>query len=72
MAKFLIELPDEVDQALDRLATDNHVKKVDVIRQALALYKYVMEKADGSDVQLSIRKDTPAGASEELATVSLR
>lgn len=58
MAKLTVEFNDRMNEMLQTLAAKEQTSKVDVIRRALALYKYVEEEAGKSDKRrLAITED---------------
>lgn len=57
MARLTLEFGPEGDEILKKLAAEASTTKVDVIRRALALYKYAIEETKGSKRRLSITED---------------
>ncbi len=58
MPKLTIEFNDRMNDVLEQLATKDDTSKVDIIRRALALYKYVDEEVGGNDRRkLAIAED---------------
>lgn len=49
MAKLTVEFNDRMNEMLEELAAKEDTTKVDVIRRALALYKYVEDEVGDSD-----------------------
>jgi hypothetical protein len=57
MAKLTVEFSPGMDQIISDLSSEKGLSKVEVIRRAVALYKYLdKELADGSK-QVAITKD---------------
>jgi hypothetical protein len=55
MPKLTVEFNDKMNQTLEQLAADKGVTKVDVLRRAVALYKYLeSEQKEGSNKKVSI------------------
>ena len=58
MPKLTVEFNDKMNQILEQLAEEKGTTKVDVLRRAVALYRYLdAEKKKDEDNQLSITKD---------------
>ena len=58
MPKLTVEFNDRMNQMLEELAAKEGTKKVDIIRRALSLYKYVDEEVgDGGKRRLAITED---------------
>lgn len=57
MPRLTIEFNDQVNEILEDLADKDQTTKVDVIRRALALYKYVHKEAIEQKRKLSITDD---------------
>jgi predicted transcriptional regulator len=53
MARMTIEFPDKLNEILEKLAKENKMAKVDVLRRALALYSYV---AQNNEVKVGTNK----------------
>jgi len=61
MPKLTVEFNDKMNQILEQLAEEKGTTKVDVLRRAVALYRYLEEeKRKDEDNQLSITKDGKA------------
>jgi predicted transcriptional regulator len=58
MPKLTLEFNDRLSQVLEQLAAKEDTSKVDIIRRALALYKYVDEQVgDNDNRHLAIAED---------------
>lgn len=58
MPKLTVEFNERINQMLEELAAKDETTKVDVIRRALALYKYVEEEVGkGDHRRLAIAED---------------
>jgi len=58
MPKLTLEFNDRMNKILQDLAARDDTTKVDVLRRALALYKYVVDETDkGEDRGLAIIED---------------
>ena len=61
MPKLTVEFNDKMNQILEQLAEEKGTTKVDVLRRAVALYRYLDdEQKKGEDKQVSITKDGKA------------
>jgi predicted transcriptional regulator len=56
MAKLTVEFNDKMSQILDKLAQEKGTSKVEVLRRAVALYKYLDSEANQQDKKVSITK----------------
>ena len=58
MAKLTVEFNERMNKMLEELAGKEETTKVDIIRRALALYKYVEEEVGKSDKRrLAVTED---------------
>jgi len=58
MPKLTIEFNDRLNEMLEQLAAKEDTTKVDIIRRALALFKYVEEEVGAGDKRkLAIAED---------------
>jgi predicted transcriptional regulator len=58
LPKLTVEFNDKMNQILEELAQEKATTKVDVLRRAVALYRYLdEEKKKDEDKQVSITKD---------------
>lgn len=64
MSRLTIDLPQRADEALAELAKKNHTSKAEIVRRALALFKYVQEESVEKGHQLSIRERDPSPEQE--------
>lgn len=61
MPKLTVEFNDKMNQILEQLAEEKGTSKVDVLRRAVALYRYLdAEQKKDEDKQVSITKDGKA------------
>jgi predicted transcriptional regulator len=49
MAKLTVELNDRMNEMLEQLAAKEGTTKVDILRRALALYRYVEQEVGDND-----------------------
>jgi hypothetical protein len=57
MAKLTVEFNDKMSEILEKLANEKGTSKVDVLRKAVALYRYLdSETKDEKDRKVSITK----------------
>jgi predicted transcriptional regulator len=49
MAKLTVEFNDKMNETLEQLAEEKKTTKVDVLRRAVALYKYLDEEQNQGD-----------------------
>lgn len=54
MAKLNIQFDEEMDKMLEELAEKKGTTKAEIIRRALAIYKYVEEETRGGKRRLAI------------------
>jgi len=58
MPKLTVEFNDKMNEILDELAKDKGLSKVEVLRRAVALYRYLDSEQKDGDKKVSItRKD---------------
>jgi predicted transcriptional regulator len=60
MPKLTVEFNDKMNQILEQLAEEKGTTKVDVLRRAVALYRYLDDEQKGEDKQVSITKNGKA------------
>jgi len=61
MPKLTVEFNDKMSDILERLAEEKGTTKVDVLRRAVALYKYLdSEQKEDESKKVSITKDGKA------------
>lgn len=61
MPKLTVEFNDKMNEILEQLAEEKGTTKVDVLRRAVALYKYLeSEQNEDEDKRVSITKDGKA------------
>jgi len=62
MPKLTVEFNDKMNDILQELADDKDTTKVDVLRRAVALYKYLeSEQKEDKGARVSITKNGKAG-----------
>jgi predicted transcriptional regulator len=54
MSKLTVQLGDKTNQLLEQLATDKSTTKTEIIRRALAMYKYLDDETSDGDKRVSI------------------
>ena len=54
MSKLTIQLGDKTNQLLKQLATEKNTTKTEIIRRALAMYKYLDDETRDGDKRVSI------------------
>ncbi|PYT91886.1 MAG: hypothetical protein DMG36_16830 [Acidobacteria bacterium] len=58
MPKLTVEFNDKMNDILEQLANDKGTTKVDVLRRAVALYKYLdSEQKEGENQKVSITQN---------------
>jgi predicted transcriptional regulator len=57
MPKLTVEFNDKMNEILDELAKDKGTSKVEVLRRAVALYRYLDSEQKDGDKKVSITKD---------------
>jgi hypothetical protein len=58
MPKLTVEFNDKMNQTLEQLAEEKGTTKVDVLRRAVALYKYLdAEQKEGGNKKVSITQN---------------
>lgn len=58
MAKLTVEFNDKMNETLEQLADEKKTTKVDVLRRAVALYKYLdEEQKQGGNKRVSITQN---------------
>lgn len=60
MARLTVQFPDRTSKILEELSEDNQVSKTEVLRRALALYKYLGEevrKGKGKKLAIADKDD---------------
>ena len=70
MAKFTIELKDEIDKILGNLTAEKGVGKADIIRQAITTYAYLQQEA-GPYVQEQKLSITSTSTDEIIKNIKL-
>ena len=60
MPKLTVEFSDKMNEILEQLANEKETTKVDVLRRAVALYKYLDSEQKDENKQVSITKDGKA------------
>jgi predicted transcriptional regulator len=60
MPKLTVEFNDKMNQILEQLAEEKGTTKVDVLRRAVALYRYLDDEQKGEDKQVSITRNGKA------------
>jgi predicted transcriptional regulator len=68
MPKLTVEFNDRMNEMLEQLAQEEDTSKVDIIRRALALYKYVEDEVRENDK----RKLAIAEGDEVIKEIVLR
>ena len=54
MSNLTIQLGDKTNQLLEQLATEKSTTKTEIIRRALAMYKYLDDETRDGDKRVSI------------------
>ena len=54
MSKLTIKFGDQMREVLEELAEDRGISKAEVIRRALAMYKYASDETRDGDKRISI------------------
>ena len=60
MPKLTIEFSDKMNEILEELANEKETTKVDVLRRAVALYKYLDSEQKDESNKVSITRDGKA------------
>lgn len=54
MARLTVQFPERTSQILDELAEQDQVSKTEILRRALALYKYLEKETQDGDKKIAI------------------
>ena len=60
MARLTVQFPEKTSEILEKLSEDNQVSKTEVLRRALALYKYLddeVRKGKGKKLTIADEDD---------------
>lgn len=57
MPKLTIQFGDEMDKLLKDLASEKHTTQTEIIRRALATYKYLNDELKDEDKRISVRTE---------------
>jgi predicted transcriptional regulator len=60
MPKLTVEFSDKMNEILEQLANEKETTKVDVLRRAVALYKYLDSEQKDESMKVSITQDGKA------------
>ncbi len=62
MPTYTVQFPDETDKVLQEMSRKQDVDKKEILRRAIALYKYLeeeLDKGDGNKLVIADKDDKP-------------